>query len=80
MRRYAEADSLILRAIALREEASGSTHGHIPAYLAKRARLFVAQGRYAAAESLLIRARGIVESQWPDAHDNTQGVLLVGAR
>jgi tetratricopeptide (TPR) repeat protein len=73
--RYREADSLFNVAIAMRERISGPRHTLLARTLADYAVLLTRQRRFAEAEAALTRALGILESQFPDAHPDTQQVI-----
>ena len=57
--RYAEAEPLAERALAIREKALEPEHPRVAASLISLARLYKAQGRYAEAEPLLNRGLAI---------------------
>ena len=59
--RYAEAEPLHKRALAIREKALGPDHADVAQSLNNLAALYVAQGRYAEAEPLYKRALAIDE-------------------
>ena len=59
--RYAEAEPLYERALAVRETALGPEHSDVAQSLSGLAILYVAQGRYAEAEPLHERALAIFE-------------------
>ncbi len=61
--RYAEAQSLYLRALHLREQQWGETHPAVATALAALGWLYREQGQFAEAESLCQRALGIWEQQ-----------------
>ncbi|HEY7415210.1 MAG TPA: tetratricopeptide repeat protein, partial [Ktedonobacteraceae bacterium] len=61
---YAEAESLHLRALSIREQALGPDHPHVAASLHYLAVLYWAQAKYAKAEPLYLRALHI----WEQAH------------
>lgn len=68
--RYAEAESLLQRALAIREKALGPKHPAIATSLNKLALVYFAQSRYAEAEPLYQRAVAIQEkSLRPDHPD-----------
>lgn len=58
-RKYAEAEPLHRRALAIREKALGAEHPDVAASLNNLAALFRAQGRAAEAEPLEARAKAI---------------------
>ena len=59
--RYAEAEALHKRALAIREKALGPDHADVALSLNNLAALYVAQGRYAEAEPLYKRSLAIQE-------------------
>jgi tetratricopeptide (TPR) repeat protein/CHAT domain-containing protein len=60
-RRYAEAEPLYLRSLAIREKALGPSHPDVGASLNRLAQFYRARGRYAEAEPLYKRALTIYE-------------------
>ena len=68
--RYAEAESLYMRALAIREKAVGPEHPDVAQSLNNLAALYHAQGRYAEAEPLLQRALAIREKVFGPEHPN----------
>lgn len=72
--RYAEAEPLLRRALAIAEKALGPEHPHVAMSLNNLAGLYEAQGRYAEAEPLFRRSLGIREKvlalQHPDVADS----------
>ncbi len=66
--RYAEAEPLQQRALALREHAFGPDHPDVAAGLNNLANLYHDQGRYAEAESLFQRALAINEHALDSGH------------
>jgi tetratricopeptide (TPR) repeat protein len=72
---YREADSLFNLSISMWERVSGSRHTLLAKTLADYAVLLTRQRRFAEAEATLTRALGILESQFPDAHPDTQQVI-----
>ncbi|MBI3373963.1 MAG: CHAT domain-containing protein [Betaproteobacteria bacterium] len=67
-RRYAEAEPLYRRSLAIREKALGLEHPDVAASLYKLAELYRAQGRYAEAEPLLRRSLAILEKALGPEH------------
>jgi len=61
--RYAEAEPLFLRALAITERERGCDHLEVAAPLYGLVQLYNAQGRYREAESLYRRARSIDEQE-----------------
>ncbi len=59
--RYAEAEPLYERALAIQEEVLGAEHPDVAVSLNNLAALYYAQGRYAEAEPLYERALGVGE-------------------
>ena len=59
--RYAEAEPLFRRSLAIREKALGPEHPHVAASLHNLAGLYRIQGKYSEAEPLLQRAPTIKE-------------------
>ena len=72
---YREADSLFNIAISIRERVSGSRNALLAKTLADYAVLLTRERRFPEAEATLTRALGILESQFPDAHPDTQQVI-----
>ena len=60
--RYAEAEALIRRTLAIFEKALGPDHPEVGAYLNDLATVYSAQSRYTDAEPLLKRALTITET------------------
>jgi tetratricopeptide (TPR) repeat protein len=72
---YREADSLFKMSISMWERVAGSRHALLARTLADYAVLLTRQRRFAEAETNLTRALDILESQFPDAHPDTQQVI-----
>jgi len=72
---FREADSLFNIAISMRERVSGARHALLARTLADYAVLLTRERRFPEAEATLTRALGILESQFPDAHPDTQQVI-----
>jgi tetratricopeptide (TPR) repeat protein len=72
--RYAEAEPLYLRALALTEAALGNDHATTGTSLNNLALLYQDQGRYAEAEPLLERAMKIFEAALGPDHPSTRTV------
>ncbi len=66
--RYAEAEPLLQRALAIRERALGPEHPHVAASLNNLAVLYDTQGRYAEAEPLYQRSLAIREKALGPEH------------
>jgi len=66
--KYPEAQALLARALAIREDALGPAHPHVAQSLNNLARLYDAQGRPAEAEPLYQRALAIREDALGPAH------------
>ncbi|MCH7768571.1 MAG: tetratricopeptide repeat protein [Nitrospinae bacterium] len=66
--RYAEAESLIKRALAIKEKALGPDHPYLARRLNNLAELYRAQGQYAKAEPLYQRALANNETAWGPDH------------
>ncbi|MEE8273634.1 MAG: tetratricopeptide repeat protein, partial [Alphaproteobacteria bacterium] len=60
-RRYAKAESLLKRGLAIREKALGPEHPDVAGSLNNLAALYDAQGKYTEAEPLEKRALAIAE-------------------
>ena len=69
--RYAEAEPLLKRALAIREQQLGTDHPDTATSLGNLAELYSTQGKYAEAEPLLKRALAIWEQQLGIDHPNT---------
>jgi tetratricopeptide (TPR) repeat protein len=61
--RYAEAEPLVQRALAIAEKARGADHPDIATSLNNLVTVYQSEGRYAEAEPLLKRALAIWERQ-----------------
>src|SRR5262249_40802065 len=72
--RYAEAEPLYKRALAIREKVLGDEHPEFAKGLNNLAVLYGRQGRYAEAEPLFRRALAIVEKARGPEHPNTKSV------
>ena len=68
--RYAEAEPLYKRALAIREKALGPDHPDVAASLNNLAVLYAAQGRYADAEPLYKRSLAIREKVFGPDHSD----------
>jgi tetratricopeptide (TPR) repeat protein len=66
--KYAEAEPLAKRALALREQVSGPDHPDIGQSLNMLAELYQAQGRYPEAEALFKRGLGLAEKALGPEH------------
>ena len=73
--RYAEAEPLYRRALAIREQALGPDHPHTANCLNNLALLYSGQGQYAAAEPLYRRALAIAEQALGSDHPDTATCL-----
>jgi tetratricopeptide (TPR) repeat protein len=73
--RYAEAEPLCKRALAITEKALGPEHPDTALSLNNLATLYISQGRYAEAEPLYQRALAIVEKALGPEHPNTAQAL-----
>ena len=63
--KYAEAEALYKRALAIREKALGSDHPDVVASMNNLAKIYYAEGKYAEAESLEQKsAGGFGKSSW----------------
>ena len=83
--RYAEAEPLYKRALAINEKALGPDHPDVAASLNNLANLYQAQGRYAEAEPLYKRALAIQEKalgpttpSWPRASTTWHAIRVPG--
>jgi tetratricopeptide (TPR) repeat protein len=72
--RYAEAESLIERTLAINEKNLGAEHPATASSLNSLALLYYSQEHYAEAEMLLQRALRIFEKTLGAEHPNTQTV------
>ena len=68
--RYAEAEPLFKRALAIYEKALGPEHPDVATILNNLAFVYRAQGRYAEAEPLFVRALAIYEKALGPEHPN----------
>src|SRR5260370_773531 len=68
--RYADAEPLFKRALAIREKALGTNHPLVATSLNNLAELYRAQGRYAEAETLYQRALAVREKALGLDHPN----------
>jgi tetratricopeptide (TPR) repeat protein len=68
--RYADAESLYKRSLAINEKALGADHPDVAASLTNLANLYGAQGRYADAEPLYKRSLAINEKALGPGHPN----------
>ncbi len=66
--RYAEAEPLLQRSLAILEKALGPEHPHVATSLNNLAGLYRAQGKYAEAEPLLKRSLAISEKALGPEH------------
>jgi tetratricopeptide (TPR) repeat protein len=72
--KYADAEPLYVRALAIREQQVGATHPDTALSLNNLALLYATQGKYADAEPLYVRALVIFENILGQNHPNTQTV------
>src|SRR5205823_2299775 len=72
---YAEAEPLLVRAVAIREKQLGAMHPDAATSLNSLAFLYESQGRYAEAEPLYVRALAICEYQLGAMHPDTASSL-----
>ena len=70
--RYAEAEPLYMRSLAIKEMQLGSDHPDVATNLNNLARLYESQGRYGDAESLYLRALTLVTNVLGEEHPNTK--------
>jgi len=75
MGRYAEAEPLYQRSLAIREQQLGADHPDTAQGLNSLALLYYAMGRYAEAEPLLVRTLEIFINVLGKNHPSTQTVL-----
>src|SRR5262249_41239691 len=68
--RYADAEPLYKRSLAIREKALGADHPYVAVSLNSLAELYRIQGRYADAEPLYKLALRIAETYGPVAYDH----------
>jgi tetratricopeptide (TPR) repeat protein len=73
--RYAEAEPLYLRSLAIREQELGANHPDTATSLNNLASLYESTGRYAAAEPLYLRSLAISEKELGANHPDTAGSL-----
>jgi len=71
--RYAEAEPIYQRALAIREKALGREHPDVAHSLNRLAKLYQAQGEYAKAEPLYQRALAIREKALDPEHPDMEG-------
>jgi tetratricopeptide (TPR) repeat protein len=72
--KYAEAEPLLQRALAIREQQLGPDHPDTATSLNNLAGLYQDQGRYAEAEPLFQQALAICEQQLGASHPTTKKV------
>ena len=72
--KYAEAEPLYLRALAIREKQLGAEHPHVANSLNSLAILYQSQGKYTEAEPLYQKAIAICSEKLGENHPNTQTV------
>jgi len=72
MGRYAAAEPLFQRSLAIREQQLGADHPDTAISLNNLAGLYQAMGRYAAAEPLYLRTLAILVQSLGETHPNTQ--------
>jgi tetratricopeptide (TPR) repeat protein len=73
-RRYAKAEPLFVRSLAIREEQLGANHPDTAASLNNLAGLYESTGRYKEAEPLYVRAVAIAEDKLCIDHPSTQTI------
>jgi tetratricopeptide (TPR) repeat protein len=73
--KYADAEPLYQRVLAIREKALGPTHPDVAKTLYNLAKLYQAQGQYAKAEPLYQRALAISEKALGPAHRDVAMIL-----
>ena len=73
--KYADAEPLYHRVLAIREQALGPTHPDVAKTLYNLAKLYQAQGQYAEAEPLYQRALVITEKVLGPAHHDVAMIL-----
>jgi CHAT domain-containing protein/Tfp pilus assembly protein PilF len=73
--RYADAEPLFKRSLAIYEKALGPEHGHVAGALNALAELYYAQGRYADAEPLFKRSLAILEKTLGPEHTDVATIL-----
>ena len=69
--RYAEAEAVYVRALAITEQHKGADHPETATRLANLANLFEVQGRYAEAEAVYMRVLSITEQHLGAGHPET---------
>jgi tetratricopeptide (TPR) repeat protein len=69
--KYAEAEPLYARALAIREQELGASHPYTATSLNNLAALYENQGKYAEAEPLYVRALAIYEQELGASHPDT---------
>ncbi|MFM8294706.1 MAG: tetratricopeptide repeat protein, partial [Microcystaceae cyanobacterium] len=74
--KYAEAEPLVLRSLAIREKQLGENHPDVATSLNNLAELYRAQGKYAEAEPLYQRAIAIFSEKLGENHPNTRTVIM----
>ncbi|MFM7787551.1 MAG: tetratricopeptide repeat protein, partial [Microcystis panniformis] len=74
--KYAEAEPLFLRSLAITEKQLGKEHPDVATSLNNLASLYHSQGKYAEAESLYQRAIAICSEKLGENHPNTQTVMM----
>ena len=70
--RYAEAETLYMRSLAIKEMQLGADHHDVATNLNNLARLYESQGRYGEAEPLYLRALALVANVLGEDHPNTK--------
>ena len=73
--KYADAEGLYRRALAIREKVLGSSHADVAGTLSNLANVYSAQGKYADAEGLYRRALAIYEKALGASHPDVAGTL-----
>jgi len=71
MGRYPEAEPLLLKALAIREQHLGTDHPTTAISYNNLARLYKVLGRYSEAEPLFLKALAITEQRWGTDHPDT---------
>ena len=72
--KYAQAEPLYVRSLAIREEQLGANHPDTATSLNNLAGLYYSIGKYAQAEPLYVRALAIVEQSLGTNHPNTKTI------
>ena len=72
--KYAQAEPLYVRALAIKEKQLGSNHPDTATSLNNLASLYESISKYAEAELLFVRALEIVEKSLGNNHPNTQAI------